>query len=74
MDITDVTMLKSFLTMAKDMPGVKFLRLGRKVSHPVYPEDTEFVVGKGFVLREGTDAMLLTCGLLKSNLYVPQSG
>ena len=63
-DITDVTMLKSFLTMAKDMPGVKFLRVGRKVSHPVYPEGTEFVVGKGFVLREGTDAVIVATGIM----------
>ena len=44
-----MTMLKSFLYMAKDMPGVKFLRLGRKVSYPVYPEDTEFVVGQAMI-------------------------
>ena len=63
-DVTDIVMLKSFLTMAKDMPGVKFLRLGRKVSHPVYPEGTEFVVGKGFVLREGTDAVIVATGIM----------
>ena len=63
-DVTDVTMLKSFLYMAKDMPGVKFLRLGRKVSHPVYPEGTEFVVGKGFVLREGTDVTIVATGIM----------
>ncbi len=63
-DVTDIVMLKSFLTMAKDMPGVKFLRVGRKVSHPVYPEGTEFVAGKGFVLREGTDAVIVATGIM----------
>ena len=63
-DITDVTMLKAFLTMAVDMPGVKFLRVGRKGSHPVYSEDTEFVAGKGFVLREGTDAVIIATGIM----------
>lgn len=63
-DVTDVTMLKSFLTMAKDLPGVKFLRVGRKVSYPTYPEDTEFVVGKGFVLREGTDVTIVATGIM----------
>lgn len=63
-DITDITMLKSFLTMAKDLPGVKFLRVGRKVSYPTYPEDTEFVVGKGFVLREGTDVTIVATGIM----------
>ena len=63
-DITDVTMLKAFLTMAVDLPGVKFLRVGRKGSHPVYSEDTEFVAGKGFVLREGTDAVIIAAGIM----------
>jgi transketolase len=63
-DVTDIVMLKSFLYMAKDLPGVKFLRVGRKVSHPVYPEGTEFVVGKGFVLREGTDAVIVATGIM----------
>ena len=63
-DITDVTMLKAFLTMAVDMPGVKFLRVGRKGSHPVYAEDTEFVAGKGFVLREGTDVTIVATGIM----------
>lgn len=63
-DVTDIVMLKSFLTMAKDLPGVKFLRVGRKVSYPTYPADTEFVVGKGFVLREGTDAVIVATGIM----------
>ena len=63
-DITDVTMLKAFLTMAVDMPGVKFVRVGRKDSYPVYAEDTEFVAGKGFVLREGTDAVIIAAGIM----------
>ena len=63
-DTTDVTMLRAFLFMAKDMPGVKFVRVGRKTSHPVYPEDTEFKVGKGFVLRDGTDATIIASGIM----------
>lgn len=63
-DTTDVTMLQKFLTMAKDMPGVKYVRVGRKTSYPVYPEDTEFKVGKGFVLRKGSDAVIVACGIM----------
>ena len=63
-DITDVTMLQKFLAMAKDLPGVKYLRVGRKTSYPVYPEDTEFQVGKGFVLREGSDAVIVASGIM----------
>lgn len=63
-DITDVTMLRRFLAIAKDTPGVKYLRVGRKTSYPVYPEDTEFTIGKGFVLREGRDAAIVAAGIM----------
>lgn len=63
-DITDVTMLQQFLAMAKDMPGVKYLRVGRKTSYPVYAEDTKFSVGKGFVLRDGSDAVIVASGIM----------
>ena len=63
-DTTDVTMLRAFLFMAKDAPGVKFVRVGRKTSHPVYPEDTEFTFGKGFVLRDGTDVTIIASGIM----------
>lgn len=63
-DITDVTMLEAFLTMAKDLPGVKYLRVGRKESYPVYPADTKFAVGHGFVLREGKDAVIVATGIM----------
>lgn len=63
-DITDITMLQSFLTMAKDMPGVKYLRVGRKESYPIYPAGTQFNIGKGFVLREGSDAVIVASGIM----------
>lgn len=63
-DITDVTMLQSFLSMAKDLPGVKYLRVGRKESYPIYPAGTQFNIGQGFVLREGCDAVIVASGIM----------
>lgn len=63
-DITDVPMLVAFLEMAKDLPGVKYLRVGRKDSRQVYAEGSRFQVGKGVVLREGKDAVIVACGIL----------
>ncbi len=45
-------MLVSFLEMAKDLPGVKYIRVGRKNSWRVYEDGTTFQVGQGAVLRE----------------------
>ena len=52
-DITDVPMLVDTLKKAKDLPGVKYIRVPRKDSRQVYADGTEFTVGKGNVLREG---------------------
>ena len=63
-DCTDVPMLKSFLRTAVNTPGVKFIRVGRKESYPVYPEGEELEFGKGHLLREGTDAVIVACGIM----------
>ena len=63
-DATDVSMLVAFLTMAKELPGVKYVRVGRKESYPVYSADHSFAVGKGTVLREGKDAVIVACGIM----------
>ena len=63
-DVTDVTMLSAFLRQFQDQPGVKYLRVGRKDSYPVYPEDYAFEAGKGAVLREGKDAVIVASGIM----------
>lgn len=63
-DCTDVSMLKSFLYTAVNTPGVKFIRVGRKESYPVYPEGAELEFGKGHLLREGTDAVIVASGIM----------
>jgi transketolase len=63
-DCTDITMFTSFLRIAKDTQGVKYVRIPRKESYPVYPEGTEFTFGKGFVLREGKDATVVASGIM----------
>ena len=63
-DCTDVSMLKSFLHTAVNTPGVKFIRVGRKESYPVYPEGAELEFGRGHLLREGTDAVIVASGIM----------
>lgn len=63
-DVTDVPMLTDFLRQFKDLPGVKYLRVPRKDSHQVYADGTQFQIGKGNVLREGTDVVLIACGIM----------
>lgn len=63
-DCTDVVMLKAFLTLGKDSEGVKYIRCGRKDSWPTYSEDTKFEFGKGFVVRDGKDCVIVASGIM----------
>lgn len=63
-DVTDVPMLVSFLQQFQSVPGVKYLRVGRKESYPVYPENYEFQIGKGAVIRTGNDAVIVASGIM----------
>ena len=63
-DITDVAMLEYALRASKDQPGIKYIRVGRKASYPVYEPGTKFTPGKGVVLREGSDAVIVASGIM----------
>ncbi|NLI52711.1 MAG: transketolase family protein [Clostridiales bacterium] len=63
-DITDVPMLVSVLRQYKDMPGVKYLRVGRKNSAQVFADGTETPVGPAIPLREGADACIFASGIM----------
>ena len=63
-DVTDITMLTYFLRFFQTQPGVKYLRVGRKESYPVYAPDTQFTPGQGAVLREGKDVLIVASGIM----------
>lgn len=63
-DVTDIPMLECFLRTAKDLPGVKYLRVGRKESYKVYEDGVKLEIGKGTVLRDGSDAVIIASGIM----------
>lgn len=63
-DITDVPMLIDTLKKTKDMPGVKYIRVPRAASYQIYADGTEFTPGRGIVLREGNDALIVASGIM----------
>lgn len=63
-DITDVPMLVSALKQAKDMPGVKYIRVPRKDSYQVYADGSDFTPGKAVVLREGKYGVIVASGIM----------
>lgn len=64
-DITDAAMLEDILAQCKDMPGVKYIRVGRKSNAKMYEDGSRFEPGKGVVVKEyGTDAVVIACGIM----------
>ncbi len=63
-DIADSAQLLNVLTQAKDLPGVKYIRVGRKNNAKVYETGSVFPIGKGITLREGKDAVVFATGIM----------
>ena len=49
---------------AAKFEGPMYVRLGRSAVPTIFGEDYNFEIGKGVVLREGTDATIIACGMM----------
>lgn len=65
-DIADAVQLAAVLRMIKDRPGLNYLRTTRKNYKKVYSDDSQFEIGKGNILRDGTDLTIIACGMMVS--------
>jgi len=63
----DSNILKKMLYKAYETPGPFYIRLSREKFPIVYPEDVEFEIGGGFLLREGRDVTIVAVGLMVSH-------
>lgn len=63
-DITDSVMLEKILPRLLDLPGLKYVRFGRKETIAIYGPESEFQVGQGAVLRSGNDVVIFACGIM----------
>ncbi len=63
-DITDTVMLEDLLRQAVSLPGVKYIRVGRKNAAKVYADGSTFDVGKAVKLREGKDLTIVASGIM----------
>lgn len=64
-DMTDTVLLKDVLRQCVDIPGVKYIRLGRKQNYKMYAEGSTFEIGKGVVTKAlGEDVAIFACGIM----------
>ncbi|MBR3276954.1 MAG: transketolase family protein [Eubacterium sp.] len=55
---------RKMVRYAYEMEGPVYIRLGRSATPVFHEEDYEFHPGKGEILREGTDAAIVACGIM----------
>ena len=58
----DALEVRLALRAAVDYDGPVYLRLGKKNEPAVYETEPDFKIGKGILLREGSEVCLLSCG------------
>lgn len=63
----DAVQTEWLVKYAIDTPKPIYLRLSRDKFPDVYPEGTTFEAGKGNIVRAGTDATVIACGLMVGN-------
>ncbi|MDD2561028.1 MAG: transketolase C-terminal domain-containing protein [Eubacteriales bacterium] len=63
-DVTDTVMLEDILRQAVNLPGVKYIRVGRKSAAKVYDTGSRFQVGQAVKLRDGKDISIISAGIM----------
>lgn len=65
---TDSVMLADLMRQTKDLYGVYYIRITRKVTDRIFEEGSTFEIGKAATLRDGSDITLITSGYCTSDV------
>lgn len=63
-DVSDPVVFGKLLRLTKDRDGVTYIRTARRNLRDIYLPDEEFEIGKGKILKDGTDITLLATGIM----------
>lgn len=63
-DVSDPVMCKAFMKLTKNREGLTYIRTPRRDLKDIYTTDTEFQIGKGKILRNGSDVTLIASGIM----------
>lgn len=64
MEMSDATMLSSILRQVERLYGIHYIRTIRKKAVRIYDQAETFEIGKGKVLRNGSDVTLIATGIM----------
>lgn len=63
-DISDGEMIYDIIKKTACLDGLTYIRTPRKSVKALYAPGSDFTIGKGIVLRDGTDVAIFACGLM----------
>jgi len=63
-DVSDPIVFGKLLRLTKDREGVTYIRTARRNLKDIYLPDEKFELGKGKVLKDGTDVTLIATGIM----------
>jgi transketolase len=64
MEMSDAVMFEDILRQLKDRSGLHYVRITRKEMQAIYEKGSSFEIGKGIVLKDGSDVTIIATGLL----------
>ena len=62
----DAVSVRPLISTVAKTPGPFYVRLARPSSEVIYSESALFPLGKGNIIRDGSDATIISCGLMVS--------
>ena len=63
-EVSDYAIFDSVMRQMPYLPGVKYIRVDRKKTQPIYEMGGEAPIGKGIVVREGKDITFVASGIM----------
>lgn len=67
-NFADAVATKELVFLAAEYDGPVYMRISRAPAPVIYPADTKFEIGKGMVVRDGSDITLISTGTLLTNV------
>jgi transketolase len=64
MEMSDAVMFEDILEQVREKEGLNYIRITRKSMRAIYQKGSTFKIGKGIVLRDGSDVTIIATGLL----------
>lgn len=60
----DTIIAKEVFKLASETEGMFYIRITRKQAAQLYEEGSTFEIGKGNIIKEGTDVSIIACGIM----------